>query len=117
MGGVGPSKSYPAAKGKGKKKRTRAQKGKAQEAAEARGSVLAEFETVAEYYDRDAPSVRLELDCLQHVMTVAGEEKFDKKKARDVTNAVARKTAGTYSAMTKYDFKEAMQSLDDEDEE
>lgn len=94
--------------GKSKKKR---QKAGMKEAAESRGSIVAEF------YDRENPSMRIELDCLQHALATAGEEKYNKKKARDVTNAVARKTAGTYSAMTKYDFKEALQTLEDAEDD
>lgn len=107
LGGAGPSKSYPV---KGKKKKG-SKKSKMKESADARGSVVAEF-----YGDRESPSVRLELDCLENALSKAGEEKFDKAKARDVTNAVARKTAGTYSAMTRYEFKEALQSLEDDDD-
>lgn len=102
MGGVGPSKSYPV----GKKK-----KDKKKGTNESADGVLSEF------YDRESPCVRVELDCLEHALTVAGEKQFNKEKARDVTNAIARKTAGTYSALTKYDFKEAMQSLETENDD
>lgn len=98
IGGMGPSRSYPV-----KKKAKKVKKG-------------SKNESILEYY-RERPCIRIELDCVEFMLQHAGDTKFNKKKARDLTNALARQYSGTYDPLSEYDVKQVLQSVEDAERE
>ena len=100
IGGTGPSRSYPVKK---KKKK-----------ASTNESATDTKKGLMEYF-REPPSIRIELDGLEFLVVHAGATKATKKCARDLTNAVARKYAGTYDALSEYDLKQVISGLDEVD--
>jgi len=86
---------------------------KLKESATSRDSVLQEF-----FFDdvKVSPSCRIEFDCLEHALADAGAKQFSPKKARSVTNALARKTADASYTVKESDFQEVVKSLDEEED-